>query len=73
MHICEVTFRSRNDFHFIAFCRHCSKKSRHSDGYADAFYQECVFPARHCEHCGLNENGDSCGEDFTNDQREKQK
>jgi len=58
MHIAEVTFRHRNDFKFIAFCRHCQKKSRHGDGYADAFYQERVFPGRHCEHCGLNEAGD---------------
>lgn len=58
MYIAEITFRNRNDFHFVAFCRHCLKKSRHGDGYADAYYQERVFPARHCEHCGLNEAGE---------------
>jgi hypothetical protein len=56
----------RNDFHFIAYCRHCGKRSRHGDGYADAMYQRCVFPARHCEHCGCDEYGnkqpDSDGE-----------
>jgi hypothetical protein len=59
MYIAEITFRSRNDFHFIAFCRHCRKKSWHGDGYADAFYQKRVFPARHCEHCGLDGNGNA--------------
>lgn len=57
MHIVKVTFRNRNDFHFEAYCRHCGKTSRHGDGYADAYYQEKVFPARHCEHCGKNETG----------------
>jgi hypothetical protein len=62
MHIGEITFRNRNDFHFIAECRHCGKKSRHGDGYADAFYQGRVFPARCCEHCGLNEYGETADE-----------
>jgi hypothetical protein len=59
MHIAEVTFRNRNDFHFKAYCRHCQKTSMHGDGYADAFYQTKVFPDRCCEHCGLNEYGES--------------
>ena len=59
MHIIKVTWRNRNDFHFDAFCRHCQKVSKHGDGYADAFYQQCVFPARHCEHCKLNEAGEA--------------
>lgn len=58
MRIVEVTYRNRNDFHFVAHCPHCSKKSRHGDGYADHYYQTQVFPARHCKHCGLNEYGD---------------
>jgi hypothetical protein len=58
MHIIELTWRNKNDFHFIALCRHCDKQSRHRDGYADKFYQTQVFPARHCEHCGMNEYGE---------------
>lgn len=58
MYICEVTSRHRNDFHFIAMCRSCGKKSRWGDGYADSMYQERVFPARHCPHCGENEYGE---------------
>jgi hypothetical protein len=58
MHIAKVTFRHRNDFHFIAACRHCEKTSKWGDGYADSFYQQKVFPARHCPHCGLNEAGE---------------
>lgn len=58
MRIIEIISRHRNDFHFVAHCRHCDKRSRHGDGYADAFYQERVFPHRHCEHCGLNEYGE---------------
>lgn len=56
MYIIEVTWRHRDDFHFIAFCRHCGKTSRWGDGYADAFYQGQVLPARHCPHCGMNEH-----------------
>lgn len=39
MHIAEVTWRNRDDFHFVAFCRHCKQASRWGDGYANAFYQ----------------------------------
>lgn len=59
MHIAEILWRNRNDFHFVAMCRHCRKSSRWGDGYADAYYQQQVFPARHCEHCGLNEYGEA--------------
>lgn len=59
MRIKELTFRYKDDFHFIAHCRHCDKQSRHGDGYADVFYQTKVFPDRHCEHCGLNEFGET--------------
>lgn len=58
MRIRELTFRNRNDFHFIAECD-CGKSSRWGDGYADAFYQQVVFPARCCPHCGLNEHGET--------------
>jgi len=59
MHITRVVWRNRNDFHFVASCRHCGKQSWHGDGYADALYQQCVFPARHCEYCGLDEYGEA--------------
>jgi hypothetical protein len=62
MHIVEVTWLRKADFHFIALCRHCGKRSLWGDGYADAYYQQCVFPARHCEHCGLDEPGDAMPE-----------
>lgn len=57
MYILKATSRNRNDFHFVAMCRSCGKKSRWGDGYADAYYQTKVFPARHCPHCGVNEYG----------------
>lgn len=63
MRIETITFRSRNDFKFIASCRHCGKDSRHGDGYADEFYCVRVLPGRHCEHCGLNEAGEARPED----------
>lgn len=59
MHIVEVAWRNRNDFGFTAQCRHCKQLSKWSDGYADAFYQNNVFPARHCPDCGLNEAGET--------------
>lgn len=62
MYIVEVTSRYRNDFQFNAYCRHCRKKSWHGDGYANANYQNEVFPARCCEHCGLNEHGETAEE-----------
>lgn len=57
MHIIELTFRNRNDFHFIAVCRHCRRESRWTDGYADEYYQRMVFPHRHCPHCEIDEYG----------------
>lgn len=57
MYIIEVTKRYRNDFHFRAYCRHCGDISTHGDGYADAYYQQVVFPNRFCEKCHLNEAG----------------
>ena len=59
MRISEITWRHRNDFKFIADCRHCGKQSRHGDGYADNFYCTVVVPDRCCEHCGLNEFGET--------------
>jgi hypothetical protein len=59
MHITKVTRRYRNDFHFEAHCRHCLKMSTWGDGYADYYYQTEVFPARHCPHCGKNEEGEA--------------
>lgn len=59
MRIAEITERYRNDFKYIADCRHCGKQSRHGDGYADHFYCTRVVPDRCCEHCGLNEYGET--------------
>lgn len=64
MYIIKVTSRFRNNFHFEALCRYCGKTSHHGDGYADAIYQQGVFPDRQCEHCGMNEHGE------TEDERE---
>lgn len=58
MYIVKLISRHRDDFHFVAMCRSCRKISRWGDGYADAFYQTQVFPARHCPHCGVNEHGE---------------
>lgn len=57
MHIIKVTWRHRNDFHFTAYCRHCQKTSNWGDGYANAYYQEEVFPHRRCPECGVDEFG----------------
>lgn len=70
MRIVEVTFRNRNDFKFIAACKHCGEKSRHGDGYADAYYQDVVFPHRHCEHCSLDEFGASDKDDKSTMEKE---
>lgn len=58
MRIKKVTFHHRNDFHFIAECD-CGKDSQWGDGYADAMYQQVVFPNRLCPHCGLSEYGET--------------
>jgi hypothetical protein len=57
MHIAEVTWRQRNDFHFIAECRYCGYRFRRGDGYADACFQQEVLPSQHCPNCRLNESG----------------
>lgn len=59
MHIIKITFRSRNDFHFISHCRHCGDQTSWGDGYADAYYQQVVFPHRRCPKCGLDEYGEA--------------
>lgn len=58
MRIGKVTYRNKNDFHFIAECN-CGRSTHVTDGYADAFYQLCVFPDRKCPHCGMNEHGET--------------
>ena len=65
MYIKEVTYRNRNDFKFIAFCRHCLTQTRYGDGYADHYYQTKVLPARHCPNCGKNECGDAAEQEKT--------
>lgn len=53
MYIAEITWRHRNDFHFVSLCEHCGDKDRWGDGYADEYYQKQVFPHRQCQLCGL--------------------
>lgn len=57
MRIQEVTWRHRNDFHYIAACEHCSHEVKYADGYADNFYCTQVVPNRSCPKCGLNTYG----------------
>ncbi len=57
-----MTFRHRNDFHWIGECRNCGHRERYGDGYADAYYQEVVAPKRHCPKCGLNCHGEKVAE-----------
>lgn len=54
MQIAEVTWRHRNDFHWVGKCRWCGTEAKYGDGYADAFYCHRVAPERHCPKCGLN-------------------
>lgn len=58
MHIKEVTWRHRNDFHFICACERCGHEFKRGDGYADAFFQQKVVPSQHCPKCGLNSYGE---------------
>lgn len=58
MFIVAVTYRNRDDFHFISLCPHCSHQSRWTDGYADHYYQKVVLPHRHCPNCRLDDFGD---------------
>lgn len=57
MRIEEITWRHRNDFHYIAACHGCGHRQKYQDGYADQFYCERVVPARHCPKCGVNALG----------------
>ncbi len=57
MYIKEVTFRHRNDFHFIAKCEHCGFECSRGDGYADEYFCLKVVPGQPCLKCGLNSYG----------------
>ncbi len=57
MRIKEITFRHRNDFHWIGQCEFCGHTERYGDGYADAFYCLCVIPDRSCSNCGRRSAG----------------
>ena len=59
MRIKEITWRHRNDFHYIAACEHCGYETKYADGYADNFYCTVVVPHRHCEKCALNSYGEA--------------
>lgn len=58
MFIKEVTWRMRNDFHFIARCESCGHEHKRGDGYADNYFCIVVVPGQHCQNCGLNSHGD---------------
>lgn len=58
MHIQEITWRHRNDFHFICACRHCEHAFKRGDGYADEYFCRVVVPGQHCPKCGKNEDGE---------------
>lgn len=57
MRIEKITYRSRNDFHWIGLCEHCGHEQKYGDGYADGFYCLQVVPHRHCSKCDLNSYG----------------
>jgi len=58
MFIQKLTWRRRNDFHFVAMCRGCGKITAWGDGYADEDYHARVFPTRHCPALRVNEFGE---------------
>ena len=58
MRLDEITFRHRNDFHWIGQCESCGHRERYGDGYADAFYCQRVIPGRYCPACGRNSLGE---------------
>ncbi len=58
MHIAEVTWRHRNDFHFICACEHCGHRFKRCDGYAGAYFQQMVVPGQHCPKCHTNAHGE---------------
>lgn len=58
MHIAEITWQHRNDFHFICECEFCGHRYKRGDGYADAFFCHRVVPGQHCPKCGLNARGE---------------
>lgn len=58
MHIKEITYRHRNDFHYLAKCEHCGHEVKYGDGYADDFYCTRVIPeGRFCPNCERNSYG----------------
>ena len=63
MRIKEITYRHRNDFHYIAECEHCGKEEIYGDGYADHFYCTRVVPeGRFCPSCERNSYGQTSAE-----------
>lgn len=64
MVIVELTKRYGNNFHFISECQHCGDRDHWGDGYADAYYQQVVFPHRHCRKCGKDHWGDTAEPDM---------
>lgn len=58
MRIERITWRHRNDFHWIGRCEHCDHEESYGDGYADEFYCLNVVPARFCPECDTNSVGE---------------
>ena len=58
MYIKELTWRNRNDFHFICACQHCGHEFHRGDGYADAYFQQEVLPNQRCPKCDANHWGE---------------
>ena len=52
MRIKEVTWRHRNDFHFITQCESCGYEYERRDGYADEYFCLHVVPGQACPKCG---------------------
>lgn len=57
MHIFKVTWQGPWNFCFKARCRHCRRESYFTDGRATLDFHRVELPARHCKHCGKNEEG----------------
>jgi hypothetical protein len=57
MRLVEVTYRHRNDFHWVGECEHCGTRTRYGDGYADTYYCTVVVPHRYCTECHKNSYG----------------
>lgn len=58
MRIERVTWRYKNDFHWLGRCEHCGVATQFGDGYADEYYCLVVVPNRACPECGKSTMGE---------------